>query len=311
VASLIARFDLATAIWHPFVMPEQTPLPPPVFHSNVPPSFFTDYFHSVTQVLSAKFRGMRWQNQNPADIGELSETFLKEVLQKFFGGVLRAHRGGKIISAQRKESKQIDVLLTGQNTLALFEDKGVYPVETVFGAFAITSTLDLPKLKTSIQNLASIPNESPRILLPLQHPANIPAFVQHWRDNYPLRCVFGFDGPIAASWITTMLEIEKNDRIRHEDMPDLVIVNERGVIVRGLKGQPMASGGTSNAPYHFIDFQELHNGCYWVSSVFPDYLPYFNPDMVDGAFLGFIQGQIDKMFRGSGVEPPTVPGVPT
>jgi hypothetical protein len=306
-------------------MPDRTPLPPPTFHTNVPPSFFTEYFHSVTQILRAKSRGMRWQNQNPADIGELSETFLKEVLQKFFGGVLRAHRGGKIISADRKESQQIDVLLTGQNTLALFEDKGVYPVETVFGAFAITSTLDLPKLKTSITNLASIPNQHPRIVLPLQHPENIPVFAKHWRDNYPLRCVFGFDGPITASWIDTMIEVETTELIRHEDMPALVIVNERGVIVRGVQGQPMASGAKSNALYHFVDFQKLHNGCYWVSAllarlydlsklqhaVFPDYIPYFNPDLENGAFLGFIKGEIDKMFRGSGIEPPDVPGVPT
>jgi hypothetical protein len=306
-------------------MSDGTPLPPPNVYTNVPPPFFTDYFHSVTEVLNAKYRGMRRQNQNSADIGELCETFVKEVLQKFFGGVLRAHRGGKIISAHRRESQQIDVLLTGQNTLALFEDKGVYPVETVFGAFAITSTLDLPKLKASIKNLASIPNEKPRIELPLQHPANIPIFEEHWRDNYPLRCVFGFDGTIADSWIATMIEMEQSESIRHADMPELVIVNNRGLLVRGGEGRQMASGNASNAPYHFIDFQKLHNGCFWVAFllarlydlsklqhvVFPNYLYYFNPDIGNAAFLGSIKGQINKMSRDFGVEPPEIPGAPT
>jgi hypothetical protein len=306
-------------------MHDGAPLPPPQFHTNVPPSFFTDYFHSVTEVLNAKYRGMRWQNQNSADIGELCETFVKEVLQKFFGGVLRAHRGGKIISAGRKESQQIDVLLTGQNTLALFEDKGIYPVETVFGAFAITSTLDLPKLKASIRNLASIPNQQPRIELLMLDPANVPMYSKYWRDNYPLRCVFGFDGTIAESWIATMAEIEKTEAIRHDDMPQFVIINNRGVIVRGAHGTPMVSGNRSNAPYHFVDFQQLHNGCYWVSSllanlyhlsklqhvVFPDYLAYFNPDIADDAFRGLVKEEIDKICRDLGVQPPEIPGIPT
>jgi hypothetical protein len=216
------------------------------------------------------------------------------------------------------------VLLTGQNTLALFEDKGVYPVETVFGAFAITSTLDLPKLKSSIKNLASIPNEAPRIDVPMQHPANIPVLAKHWRDNYPLRCVFGFDGAIGTAWSTAMVEIEKSESIRHEDMPALVIVNNRGLIVRGGEGTRLASGSTSNAPYHFIDFKQLHNGCFWVAFllnqlydlsklqhiVFPDYTAYFNPEIGNAAFLGAVKGQLDKICRDSGVEPPEIPSVP-
>ncbi len=160
----------------------QTP-PPPKFYTNVPPPYFADYFRSVSDILQAKHRGMRWPNQNPADIGELHETFVKEVLTKFLGGIVRSHRGGKIIGAHHKESSQIDVLLTGQNTLAIFEDKGVYPVETVFGAFAITSTLDLPKLRESVKNLASIPNDVPRITLSLYPPSAIPIFAMHWRDK--------------------------------------------------------------------------------------------------------------------------------
>ncbi|MDB5321951.1 MAG: hypothetical protein JWN40_3582, partial [Phycisphaerales bacterium] len=106
--------------------------------------------------------------------------------------------------------------------------------------------------------------------------------------------------------------------------PEFVIVNNRGLIVRGGEGRQMASGNISNAPYHLVDFQQLHNGCFWVASllarlydlsklqhvVFASYLPYFNPDMENAAFLGFIKGKVDKMCRDRGVDPPEVPGVP-
>ena len=42
---------------------------------------------------------------------------------------------------------QLDVVLTTGNTLKIFDDKGIYPIETLVGVFSITSNLTLQKLK--------------------------------------------------------------------------------------------------------------------------------------------------------------------
>ncbi len=116
-------------------------------------------------------------------------------------------------------------------------------------------------------------------------------------------------------------QMEKSGPIRHEDMPDLVIVNKRGMIIRGGDEVRMASGIPTKAPYHFIDFAKMRDDYFWVSwllaklhdlsklqhFVFPDYTAYFNPEMDNSSFMGFIKTQVEKLCRENELEPPPTP----
>ncbi len=42
--------------------------------------FFNNYFNSVAEIIQAKFNGSSYNDQNPADKGELCEIFIKEFL---------------------------------------------------------------------------------------------------------------------------------------------------------------------------------------------------------------------------------------
>src|ERR1051326_7822146 len=128
--------------------------------------FFKDYFLSLADVLDARFIGHQRAGQNPADIGELCEWFIKEFLDEALSSNLKIIRGGKIVNIQGKESNQLDVLACAKNTISIFSHKGIYPVETVGGVFSVTSTLSFPKLEKCIKEFASIPKDQPKLIFP-------------------------------------------------------------------------------------------------------------------------------------------------
>jgi hypothetical protein len=44
---------------------------------------FMDYLNAAADVMAAKFKGNRWQGQNPSDIGEIPEILTREFLAQF------------------------------------------------------------------------------------------------------------------------------------------------------------------------------------------------------------------------------------
>jgi hypothetical protein len=42
-----------------------------------------DYLNAAADVMAAKFKGNRWQGQNPSDIGEIPEILTREFLAQF------------------------------------------------------------------------------------------------------------------------------------------------------------------------------------------------------------------------------------
>jgi hypothetical protein len=94
--------------------------------------FFKERLISIAEIIDAKFKGYANIAENaPADKGELCELFIKQVLLDALGDSFKIFRGGKIVNCLGVELKQIDILLTGKLNIKLFEDKGIYPTETV------------------------------------------------------------------------------------------------------------------------------------------------------------------------------------
>lgn len=192
---------------------------------------FDNRFLEIIDVLDARYRRSAAIKPNSADIGELSETFIRDALAEIVEGSARAYRGGKIIDSSGHQSKQMDVVVTSRHALKIYADKGLYPVESVIGAFAITTHLTLNKLLGDIGGLASIPVSKPAFSVQMpgldQH---LPQILKHWPTVSPYRCVFAFSGVIKRQWITSLNNLVRKKRVSIDAMPSLIVVNRVGAI---------------------------------------------------------------------------------
>src|SRR5258706_4564339 len=166
--------------------------------------FFKDKLRSICDCLDSNFRAMRRPGQNSADIGELAELFVKEFLRDCLSDLFRVFRGGKIVNSQGEESPQIDIVVTTKSTPQIFTDKGIYPIETVVGSIAITSTLTMAKLLADSENFAKLPTVGSAFHIRSDGDEDDPLKDVHkmfeWYDNIPFKCVIGFDGEISQAW---------------------------------------------------------------------------------------------------------------
>lgn len=194
---------------------------------------FSDKFSEIAEILDVRSRSYRNLKPNNADMGELFEIFIKEALSEIVSGSLRVNRGGRVVDSEGNQSKQIDIVVTQGNSLSIYADKGIYPVESVCGAFCITSTLTREKLKTDIEALASIPVDNPRFM-PLTSDVanNMNDWTSMWRKRCPYRCIFAFNGEIREDWKSVLNDEIESRRIAKERMPNLVAVNKTALFQR-------------------------------------------------------------------------------
>lgn len=255
--------------------------------------FVKNYLTSVADTLQSKFEGMQYPGQNPADRGELAELFVKNFLSNHVGDQFKIFRGGKIIGLGHEiiYSKQIDIVLTAKNSLKIFDDKGLYPVETVYGAFSIASTLDKPKLSDCIEEFKSIPKSTPKLDCGIFDKNKV---LKDWKDLLPYRCVFGFTGNMNYSWEEDLNRLADSDPSALSYLPDLIVVNKRGIITRLREGGQYADGmPIPNKRFHFTDFNLNPNyyACFsdilnrlfilstWQYQITPRYADYFNKEL--------------------------------
>ena len=120
--------------------------------------FFKDKLISIAEIIDAKFKGHATiANAAPSDKGELCELFIEQVLVEALGDSFKIFRGGRVVNCLGAESKQIDIILTGKKNIRLFEHKGIYPTETVYGCISVTATLSKQKLIDCCNEFKSIP----------------------------------------------------------------------------------------------------------------------------------------------------------
>jgi hypothetical protein len=217
--------------------------------------FFNDYLTAAADIIDAKFRGNRWQGQNSADIGEVCETFVNEFLSQFLSNQFSVFRGGNIVSVAGKKSAQMDIVLCAKNCPVLFTNKGLYPIEAVLGAFAVTSNLTRTKLDSSVGCLASIPDENPRFyyIAPWRGTLEPDAEVMRaWRRRVPYRCIFGIDGVLDDDSVIGLNQTVAENKCALEKMPDVIVVNRRGMILKN-RSDLLVDGKPVEGYFHFTD----------------------------------------------------------
>jgi hypothetical protein len=255
--------------------------------------FFKSYLLSIADCLQARYEGMQRKGQNPVDKGELCETFVKEFLTDCLSDQFKIFRGGKIINIDNNESKQLDIVLTSRNSLKIFGDKGIYPIESAFAVFSITATLSWKKLEECINEFESIPKQNPCFEFHLVDPNQV---LQKWQKLFPFKCIFGFTGDICQAWEDRLNGKVSGSPHLKTTLPDLIIVNKKGVIVKVDRGvTAYTTGGYIDKDFHFTDFRQnpnYHYGLlsalnrlfylsYWQNYMYPKYYEYLNKDLQD------------------------------
>jgi hypothetical protein len=258
--------------------------------------FFKDYLNSTANCLEARLEAYN-QQQHTGDIGELCEIFVKDFLLDSFSGILRVFRGGQIINVDNNKSKQIDIVLCSQSSLKLFSDKGLYPIETVYGAINIKKVLTHTNLFSTeakdcgaIENLQSIPKDKINLHIGL---IDKDRALEIFSRRFPYKIIFAFGGKILQSWEDELNELAKQKEVL-QTLPDLIIVNKQGMIKKSHDGKmTLDTGETRDKYFHFSSFEEnkmfqvpflnilheLYKNAGWQHFLVPAYEEYFNKDL--------------------------------
>ena len=251
--------------------------------------FFENQFNGLSEILEVKYQSSLREGMNSADIGELCEIFIKEFLVGCLDDHYKIFRGGNITNTIGNLSSQLDIVLTNRNTLKIFGDKGIYPIETVIGVFSITSNLTLPKLKKSIKELSSIPKH--HYCFSMEKFYGLTFFNETdkvWKNTIPYSCIFGFKGKIDKSWIDK-INIELSKVPDKSLWPSMIVVNKKGMIEKFIKKK---ENGDIEHWYGYVRIDSKDKYGYYISKILfhlynlsneqnfrrPDYANYFGKD---------------------------------
>ncbi len=165
------------------------------------------------------------------DSGEMCEFFMKEFLLDFFQDIYRIFRGGSIINRRDEKSEQIDIVLCSRNSIKIFNDKGLYPIETVYGIVNVKKELNHTNLFSveagacgAIKNILSLPLSS-EIRKGMTEKETI-----RITESIPYKIVFAYSGKIIDSWADDLTAMVIEDLQLKERLPDIIVVNKQGII---------------------------------------------------------------------------------
>jgi hypothetical protein len=210
--------------------------------------FFKKHLNGVAETLDIKYKSSLTDGINSADIGELCELFIKEFLISYLDNHYKIFRGGHIVNTIGNRSPQMDIVLANRNTLRIFGDKGIYPIEDVIGVFSITSNLTLPKLKKCIKELGKIPKHHYCFNMEKFYGEKFKIETETiWKNAVPFSCIFGFKGNIKESWIK---DINK-ELLQTADKslwPSMIVVNKKAIIEKRIVSN------SKGEVHHFYEF---------------------------------------------------------
>ena len=267
-----------------------------------PSRVFADRFLKIVNTLDVKFRAMTATDPNNADRGELCELFIKGALEEILEGNLTVFRGGKVVDSSGNRSSQMDIIIAFKSALRIFADKGLYPVESVVSTICITSTLTRKKLAEDIKVLASIPVNNPKFLPMMPELVREPGIrdfvLSQWKEQCPYRVIVAFRGDPDPTWFKTLNEPVDSGAVPLEHMPELIIINRKGMYMRKLKKFRISSMDlkmidgpndhfawvpfvTEDTHYHALTvlLSAINPLSLWQMHVYPNYGAYFYADM--------------------------------
>jgi len=218
---------------------------------------FDSQFQTIADVLDTTFRNLP-KKQNNADRGELCELFVTEFLDQFLGNSVCVYRGGQIIDCHGNRSGQIDIVVTGPDSIRFFGNKGLYPIETVIGAICITSQLDFGKLKEDVEVLRSIPTDIRSFAI---RPTGLKSMDDYTRSqinkSLPYRAIFGFDGTINQEWSKHFRKLVE-DGVRQDQLPWTVAVNKKAFVQQYQPSEKTApQPDTPFMPFRYFELRKF------------------------------------------------------
>lgn len=201
-----------------------------------------DYFNGVSAKLAAQ-SGISGTIEHNPDNGTNREIVLIDFLNKHLPRRIRANSGGKIISFDGKESKQLDVIVSNDIGVRFEEnEKTFFSSESIAGVISVKTTLNSGTLIDSFENLLSVPDPNSETLT-FHGLANNPfgAFLEH----HPGYFIFAFDGIEGGALLKSVENYFKSKpQISIRRFPKLIIVNNK-YMIRFHK-----SGSKTNTGYY-------------------------------------------------------------
>ncbi len=187
-----------------------------------------DYFNGVSYKLDAHSKISGTVEHNP-DNGTNREIVLIDFLNKHLPRRIRANSGGKIISYDGKESKQLDVIVSNDIGIRFEEnEKTFFSCESVVGVISVKTTLNSVTLIDSLENLLSVPDPNSKALT-FHGLVNNP--FEDFLEGHPSYIVFAYDG-IEGGVLLKKVEnyFKSNPQIPIRRFPKLIVVNNNYMI---------------------------------------------------------------------------------
>jgi hypothetical protein len=209
-----------------------------------------EYFNNAASQLKATGR-LAGASDHRGDNGANREVALRDFLNKHLPNRLQAVLGGKVLGLGQSSSKQIDLFV--KNDLApnyQLSEKSFVLVETLAAAISVKSLMDKAGICDTLENLASIPQNSDRAYrIKVAKPAARYSYDLH----YPILIGFGFKGITADTAIDHINDFYKaNPSIPNNRKLDMLLVNGTYEISVSDDDRPLSGGGIVSAGrYHW------------------------------------------------------------
>jgi hypothetical protein len=162
------------------------------------------------------------------NLGTVREGFISNFLERNMPEAVSYH-SGEIFDSQTGRSGQIDIVLHPNTSpkLNVYGAINLFPAETVLAAIEVKSNLTNRHLKEALKSCSQVKKlerawkrDSSQIIN-----SNTGKFINVNRVPY---IVFAYKGPKVETLYKYMEKIMNEEKIQHENLPDLILVLDQG-----------------------------------------------------------------------------------